>query len=574
MPGVEPPAWLVLLAPLAAALIVHGSALGGFFASDDLDFLARAKGLDTTPWGWSRPLPGRLRWELFTAWFGVQPFPHLLLAGLLHAGSALLVARIAVLAGLGRWVAITAGVLVAGSSIAYTSTHWASGLGELMASAFALGTLALHLECRLRRRPGLAWLAGACAACALFSKESVLLLPVAVFAFDRLVPVRGEGRGALREIAWLGGLAGAAVVGAWIVSPHVAGEAYAIASSPAAIVTNLATYGAWLVRLADPFRDRNAVPDPALLPWGLAVMAAWAWAMWSERQRPSRPVTAGFTWFALLLAPVLPLASHSYLYYLVVPLAGFSLSASVLLRRLAGRTPAPASGGVLALLLAGYVGNETFQVHLRRTQTGGEILVDRVARESSLLRNTLADLRRAHVTAGDSIVLVNPYPQLSVDPSRNVVRPAGSGFGEHAYIPLVGALHGGPALALFIPGVTVLGMGDGVPPAWERARVFRFENDGRLVDLGRGAAALDSLATDYIAGERWPDARRVLEHLIELGHDGPEVRWRLGNALARLGDDAGGYAQARLLMERWPESPRARMLRENAARTAAAPLRP
>jgi hypothetical protein len=219
---------------------------------------------------------------------------------------------------------------------------------------------------------------------------------------------------------------------------------------------------------------------------------------------------------------------------------------------------------VLALLLAAFVANEAWQVRTRATLAGGGIVIDRVARESGLLRRSLSDLRAAHVEPGDTIALVNPDPQRSVDAANAVVRPAGSGFGEHAYIPLVSAWRGGRALPLFLPGVTVLGMGDGVPPAWERARVFRFENDGRLFDIGRGATALDSLASDYLAGERWLDARVALERLIALGHDGPEVRWRLGSALAHLGDDAGGYAQARLLLERWPESPRARLLRENA----------
>jgi hypothetical protein len=443
-----------------------------------------------------------------------------------------------------------------------------------MAAAFALGALTLHLECRKRPRPALAWLAGACAVCAVFSKESVLLLPLAVFAFDRLVPVRGEGRGALREIAWLGGLAGAAVVAAWVVSPNVAGEAYALSRSPGAWLANLCTYGAWLVRLADPVRDRNAVADPALLPWGVVVLAAWGYAVWAERTRPSRPLTAGLAWFALLLAPVVPLANHSYLYYLVVPLAGAELATGVVLTRILARTAGSAIAVVLALFLGAYVANEAFQVHQRQTLIGGEIIVDRVARESSLLRHTLADLKRARAAPGDTIVLVNPYPQMSVDPAHNLVRPAGSGFGEHAYIPLVGALHGGRALKLFLPQVTVLGMGDGVPRAWERARVFRFDNDGSLADLGRGAGALDSLATNYIEGERWADARATLERVIELGGDGPEVRWRLGSALAHLGDDAGGFAQARLLTERWPDSPRARMVRENSARAAAGSVKP
>lgn len=117
-------------------------------------------------------------------------------------------------------------------------------------------------------------------------------------------------------------------------------------------------------------------------------------------------------------------------------------------------------------------------------------------------------------------------------------------------------------MSLFIPGVTVLGMGDGLPHAWERARVFRFGNDGTLTGLGRGVRALDALAEDYALGERWTDARTVLTRLIELGADGPEVRWRLSEALRHLGDDAGSRAQIRLVLERWPDSPRAEKLRK------------
>jgi len=291
-----------------------------------------------------------------------------------------------------------------------------------------------------------------------------------------------------------------------------------------------------------------------------------------ERGRTLRPVGAGLAWFVVILAPVVPLSGHVYLYYLLAPFAGVALAAGALLARFAARL-SKAGGPTLALLLMVYVGNEAWQVRVRQTRAVGGIIVDRVARESSLLENALGDLRAAHVSTGDTIVLVSPYPQRAVDATRGVVRPAGSGFGPYAYVPLVGALRGGRAVGLFMPGVTVLGMGDGVPPEWERARVFRFENDGRLSDLGRGGSALDSLASDYIAYQRWPDARRALERMIELGVDGPEVRWRLGSALAHLGDDAGGYEQARIIMERWPGSPRARMLRENAAR-AAAPVEP
>src|SRR5262245_62369823 len=146
-----PPPWqpsvsLVVVATVVAAILVHGDGIRGFFAADDLDFLSRARGLDPTPWGWARPLPGAWRWQLFTAWFGAKPLPHLLLAWLLHAASALLVARAVALAGLGRAAALAAGVLAAGTSVAWTSKHWASGLGEVMAAAFGGARLVLDLE--------------------------------------------------------------------------------------------------------------------------------------------------------------------------------------------------------------------------------------------------------------------------------------------------------------------------------------------------------------------------------------------------------------------------------------------
>ena len=564
-PAWQPPARFVLVATVVAAILVHGDGVRGFFAADDLDFLSRARGLDPTPWGWARPLPGAWRWQLFTAWFGVRPLPHLLLAWLLHAASALLVARAVALAGLGRAAALAAGVLAAGTSVAWTSTHWASGLGEVMAAAFAAGTLVLHLECRRRHAPALAWLAGLCAVWAVASKESALLLPLAVVAFDRLVPVKGEGRGALREILGMGGLAGAAALVAWRWAPHVSGEAYALDPSPGAWLTNLLTYFAWLARLTDAVRDRSALADPKLVPWGLFVLAIWAFGVWLERRRPERPITAGLAWFVLLLAPVIPLARHTYLYYLVAPFAGVALALGTVLARSTARA-GRFSPALLGLVLVQYVLAESARTRTRSTSMSGGILVDRVARESAVLRRTLADLEAAHVASGDSIALVNPWPIQSVDPSRGVVRPLGTSLGEHAYLPVVAALGGGRHMRLFRPDVTLLGIGDAIPREWERARVFRYDNDGSLVDLGRGCSALDSLASNYLRGERWQDARTSLERLMELGCDGPEVRWRLSIALVKQGDETGGLAQVRLLLERWPDSPRARFVRERSAR--------
>lgn len=570
----SPPAWLLWLAPLAALLIVHGGALAGFFAADDIDFLMRVRGLDATPWPLARLLPGAWRWQGLTALFGATPLPHLALALVLHGASALLVTRITLRAGLGGSSAMIAGTLMAATSIAYASTHWASGLGEVLAAALALAALALHLECRHRTRPLLAMLAGAAAAAAVLSKESAILAPLVVWLADRLLPVRGDGRGAIREVLVGGGLAAAVAVALYLRDPHVGGEAYALAGSVTVWLTNLGTYGAWLVMLTDPIRDRVAQSDPALMGLGIFVLLAWGIAALFELRSHSRPVTAGLAWFVLLLAPVLLLANHTYLYYMVLPWAGVALAVGALLGRVIARTPATAAPVIALALCGAFVANEAMQLRTRQRLDVSGLKVDRIARESGILRRAVTDLRAAALTPGDSVAFVNPYPLLSMDASRGEVHADASALSEYAYIPFVLATREGRALSLFVPGPVIVGVSDGVRRDWEGVRVFRYDNDGALTDIGRGADALFVLSDDYLRGERWNYAQLALQRLLELGRDDAEVRWRLGRALGQQGDEAGALAQAQILLTRWPDSPRAVTLRENAARAGISPTGP
>jgi hypothetical protein len=559
--------WVWVL-PLVAMAVVHHAGPGSGFAADDLDFLARAMGRDEAAWPLARPLPGQWRWTLLTAWFGAQPAPHLWLAFLSHAASTLLVTAIArILTGRDA-VAATAGVLFGAAAIAYAPLHWASGLGETLATSFVLAAFALHLRARQVHAPALAWLAGACAVLAVLSKESSLLAPVVVALADRLCPVRGEGRGAVREVALLGGLAGAAAIAAYVASPHVGGEAYAIAWNPAVWVRNLGTYLAWTVQLADPVRDRVATASPSHLPVAAAVAAALALLAWLERRDPLRPVRTGMAWALLLLAPVLLLERQAYLYYLLLPWAGLVWAAAAALGRLADRVAGAGAGaaGLLAVVAVGFTANESLQLHARRTLAVNGMKVDRIAREGELVRNGIGGLRRAAVAAGDTVLFVNPFPPLSMDASRGTVRGEDAAVSRFAYIPFVAAMRQGAVVPLFLPGVSVRGCRDAVLPEDERARVFQFDNDGTLTELGRGADALLALSEAYLIGERWGHAQRTLERLIVLGHDSDEVRWRLGRAFGMQGDDAGALREAQELLRRWPDSPRARALRENAAR--------
>ncbi len=567
----QPPVALLWAAPILALLLVHGGAVRGFFAADDIDFLMRARGLDPTPWPLARLIPGAWRWQGMTAAFGATPLPHLALALALHGLTALLATRIAVLAGLGRVAALIAGTLVAATSIAYSSTHWASGLGEVLAASLTLLALALHFECRHRQRPVLAVLAGISIAAAVLSKESAILAPLAILLFDRLTRVRSEGRGAMREVLAGGGLAAAIAVALYLRSPHVGGEAYALAWTPAVWLANLGNYAAWLVMLGDPIRDRVAQSDMILLAPGVLVLALWGAAAAFERREHTRTVTAGLAWFVLLLAPVLLLANHTYLYYLVLPWVGVAFAVSVLLSRLVARFPAATALATIAVLLGGFTVNEALQIRTRQSLDISGLKVDRIARESEILRNAVTSLRGVGLATGDSVAFVNPYPLLSMDASRGEVHGEGATLSEYAYIPFVLATREGRALKLFVEEPVIVGISDGVRREWEGVRILRYDNDGTLTDVGSGSDALFALSEDYLKGERWQYAQLALERVLELGRDDAEVRWRLGRAAGYQGNEAGALEQARVLLERWPDSPRAVSLRENAARAGISP---
>lgn len=116
---------------------------------------------------------------------------------------------------------------------------------------------------------------------------------------------------------------------------------------------------------------------------------------------------------------------------------------------------------------------------------------------------------------------------------------------------------------MFVPGLVVLGVEDRIPASARRARVFRFDNDGTLTDLGSGATALAALANDYITGQRWADSERALLDARELGLDVPEAGFALALVRSRQGARAGAREEWRRLVARWPEHPLALAARDS-----------
>lgn len=116
---------------------------------------------------------------------GLSPWIYHLTNLLLHAGSALLVAWIALLFSKDRFVALVTALLFALHPLHTEAVAWASARKDVLAAFFALLSIVLYLLYRERENK-FSFFSGSLAAflLALLSKVSVLLLPFALILID------------------------------------------------------------------------------------------------------------------------------------------------------------------------------------------------------------------------------------------------------------------------------------------------------------------------------------------------------------------------------------------------------
>ena len=582
--------WLALPSALVIALLVHVPALRTWFAQDDLTFLARARGLEPAHAAFGRLLSGAPRWSLFNALFGLDAFPYHAANMLLHLVNVALVYAVARRAIPGRAAAWAAAVLFGASGIAFTPLHWATGLGEIMATTFALAALLLHLVARGARaegaprrehphppEPGTAHAVAATpdpgtapaplpllalSALALLaaglSKETTLLLPLVLLVAERRLGGFAPRWRALVPAA----VAGAVFVTGFLLtlrsSDYLGGEAYALSFSPVFLARNLATYLGWLVALWAPVRDAVASMDPqATLP-GLGIALLVALTLWLQRRSRRHPEEVGAAWFVALLAPVLPLAHHTYLYYLYLPWAGMCWLLAGTGARIARRLPF----ALLPLLavVAAFAGYEARNVRARETAVTGTIPSDRTLRESTMLRNVMTALDTVGLAPDARVAFVNPAPPLHSPIAGRQTGP------RYSYVPLEVALRGGRALALRFPRLRYLGFADTLPRDWEDAEVFLFQDDGSARHLGRGSRALAELGYFTIRTEQWARADAMLRRSLALGDTLPDAVFGLGVTSSFLGDELQARRWAREFTRRFPGDPRAPTVLEELAR--------
>ena len=565
--------------PLVATIVVHGSALHTYFAADDVTFLSRARGLEPTPWTLARPLSEGVTWHLLFAAFGLNPLPYRLFTFALHLLDTTMVFAIArrLIGSLGA--ACAAAMLFGVSTIVFTPLHWTSCLVELQASCLMLASFLVYLRARApaarhaapeagapaarpatteagapaTSAPGastpLLWVSALLGLAAVLSKESVILFPLAFLAADRrsgVFPPRPRSVIPAGIAATAYGLAFALTIRS---IKYVGTEAYSMTAAPDFLSGNFATYLRWLVVLLEPIRDLKATMNPDALGIGFAVAIAGVILIVLALRDTRHPEEVGAAWFLTFLLPVVPLAHHTYLYYLYLPWAGVCWMVAAAGERAARRLPAVVPWIAAAALVA-FIALEARNVKQRETTMSGPYCADRTMRDSGILKNVVAGLDTLGLPPGTSFVFMNPAPRMHQ-------RLAGTGPIVYSYMPFETVLRGDETMRLFAPHLRSLGVESRVAPDQEGTEIVLFNGDGKIHRIGRGGCAITELGYRLLPLGQWAAADSMFRRARELGDTLPDGTFGLMATSHYLGRDDRMREFCREFLRRWPNESRA-----------------
>jgi len=475
----------------------------------------------------ARSLSAGLAFRLEYGTFGLDPLGYHLVSLSLHllnvAGVYALLVR---LTGNLRTSSVAA-LLFGASSVGFTPLNWAAGIIELLTGTLLLAATLLHVA---RGHLGAVWrwFAALLALGAMLSKETAIAW---VGALAIVEWYRAPGKP-----AWSAIIPAAVVTVAFGAVLMAAGTgldaspvgAYALNASPEFLAINLSTYTLWCLAVWNPIPDLVAAADPHAWRVVLPLLGLLAVLVVSLRGGRS-PLVVGVGWWLAFLAPVLPLAHRSYLYYLYVPWLGGSIAAACLgtlavarLRRWLRTTI-----GVLGVTVYALV--QARNVEQRATAVRDHLPADRTIRDSELLRHSLAGLFEAHLPSGARVGFVNPVPRTGSDTPGSLAGEE-DGLVRTSYVPLEAAMRGGEATALFVPSVKYVGFSTTIPPEWRDVECFYYEQRGWLKWWGKGQAALLEQAEVQTRAGRWASAestyRRVRSMADTLPATPPRSRAR------------------------------------------------
>ena len=418
--------WLPPIALAGAALFVFGGSLQYFFAQDDFFALARAAGilprLDE-PW---RYLSAQAYFDLMQILVGTNAAAYhwVSLAG--HAACTVLLYRL-LQREFAPWSVYLACTFFAVHPMLFTLLYSISAIADIFALFLAL--LALEIG---RRRDVWRWMAAPVYASALLCKESVLLLPAVLLLFlawDRRPRTEIKGtagkvwrhelaKSAGDPLVWVLVVLGAAYAAYFLASKPMAyalagsgAEAYALGIGPH-LWGNALTYLGWTLYFLYPtVQGFTDAVDPRVFPYGVLALAIWLVGAFVPALR-TRGWVLGGALYVLLLLPVLPLANHTYHYYLYGALVGtawcVAAASEAGLRAAKGRRRAGAM--VTGVVLFGLVANAFAVVRRIETQPFAhpELLAEPVVDRARIAGNVRDGLAAVEWPAGATVLFWSP----------------------------------------------------------------------------------------------------------------------------------------------------------------------
>jgi hypothetical protein len=407
-------AWILIIC--LATAIVYGPSLRFFFSQDDFVFLARAAAINSwqdlvrtflAPDHFYRPVPRIIlflaQWRLFG--LNAAAF-HLVSVGLHALNASLLFLLCRRLFGRARMAGL-AGLLYATHHVPFLAVYWVSGIQDLVATTFLLGSLHLYLRSVAMQHAGWRALSLAAYGLALLSKEIAVTFPFLLVLVAYVDSLRAGRRPRLDTLAAHGLSYGAFLVVYLVIrsqkaASQILGEGpYAWSLDPGTGLGNLYTY------LCDALYVRDWIGTAPGRAAGVCTLfvAALLITFWFSR-RDRWVITVGVGWFLIALSPVLFLSQRAYSFYAYFPLAGIvmALSALICLILDAIRLPSTsttlpfreAKGVVLSLLLMVWLWFSAAQVRAMEVKDPAgiiskSVLARRAATEVQALYPTLAE---------------------------------------------------------------------------------------------------------------------------------------------------------------------------------------
>jgi tetratricopeptide (TPR) repeat protein/uncharacterized membrane protein len=542
----RPTVFLDVLAATAAAvvaLVTYWGATGYYFSQDDFVFLARATGELSHPgllerFG-NRIVSTRLYFQMMNSVFGLEPRPYHWASLGLHALNAVLVYALARCWARSRLVATVAALLFAALDLSFTAVYWISGIQDLLATCFML-VAALIWVAGIHKGWPAAALSAAALGLSLLSKETGLLLPGALFLLTW-----ASGRWSRRMLVMLTphlAIAASAVVLLIVQNSGGGGtEAYGIGVT-FGLVHNLATYIAWTAEVLRPFKDRLAMIDYRAWKTALPAVSLLCVLLLTSRGKPRRMYLAALGWYVLMIAPVLPLLQHTYLYYLYPAAPGVALLAGVAAQRLTlglsskfHSSGAPIgwalSIGLTAAICAAGIANVRTREHTYLREDY-KLPYDHVIRSAVLAENAVEGLRSTRLPPGADLLFINPYGGERVDLAQGTDPEAE----RRTYDMFRAALRDGDVLRLLKPDLGKIEFAKIMEPQWENSHAFLYDGFGRLEYLGTGADTWANLSTVHLyRTKQLEKSMRCSGRALDLRPAHPVANLNMGIALARTG---------------------------------------